>query len=71
MLLRPEDAAARLQVSTKHIYQLIREGQLRAVRIGKRKGIRVSQQDLDTFLDGRVLDAGEGVATRDKANGKD
>lgn len=51
-LLTVQEAAVRLKVSKSSVYALIDSGQLACHRIGMRRGtIRVSEQDLDAFLE--------------------
>lgn len=47
---RVPDVAARLDVSTDAVYRLIREGRLRAIRVGRL--IRVPESALAAFIDG-------------------
>lgn len=48
-------AAARLDVTRRHIYNLIQDGKIEAIRIGE-KGLRVSVQSLDEFVSSRLVD---------------
>ena len=45
-----------LRVSTMTVYRLIKAGDLRAARIGK--SFRISEDDVDTYLQSRFSDAG-------------
>ena len=45
----PEEAAAYLKLNKVTVYRFIREGKLRARRIGDRR-YRITQADLDDFL---------------------
>jgi excisionase family DNA binding protein len=47
-LLKADEVASILDVSKSFVYQLIRTGQLRAVRIGT--AVRVRPEDLDAFV---------------------
>ena len=47
-LLRVKEVAGTLAVSNMTVYRLIRDGQLRAIRVGH--GWRISESDLDGFL---------------------
>jgi excisionase family DNA binding protein len=47
-LLTLEDACERLQVSEATIRRLVKDGELRVVRIGR--AIRVRPEDLDAFI---------------------
>ena len=55
-LLTLEDACERLQVSEATIRRLVKDGELRVVRIGR--AIRVRPEDLDAFIDGRPTQTG-------------
>ncbi len=48
MLLRGEDVARILNCSKAFAFQLIRQGRLPAVHIGR--AVRVRQEDLDAFI---------------------
>jgi excisionase family DNA binding protein len=39
----------------KHIYQLVQNGQLKDIRIGKR-GIRVDRQSVENFIQEHLID---------------
>jgi excisionase family DNA binding protein len=56
VLYRVEDAAAILSVSRCRIYELIRSGQLRTVRIGVNR--RVPAKSIEEYVD-QLLDAAE------------
>ena len=45
----PEEAAAYLKLNKVTVYRFIREGKLRARRVGDRR-YRITQTDLDEFL---------------------
>jgi putative molybdopterin biosynthesis protein len=47
-LLKADEVASILDVSKSFVYQLIRTGQLQAVRIGT--AVRVRPEDLDAFV---------------------
>ncbi len=47
-LLKADEVASILDVSKSFVYQLIRTGQLRAVRIGT--AVRVRPEDLEAFV---------------------
>ena len=55
-LLTPNEVAEQLRVSTMTVYRLIKAGDLRAARIGK--SFRISEDDVDTYLQSRFSDAG-------------
>lgn len=48
---RAEEVAQRLQVSKNHVYELIRTGQLRHVRLGT--AIRIPRSAVEELLEGR------------------
>jgi excisionase family DNA binding protein len=55
-LLTPNEVADLLRVSTMTVYRLIKAGDLRAARIGK--SFRISEDDVDRYLQSRFSDAG-------------
>ena len=54
--LTPAEVAEQLRVSSMTVYRLIKSGELRAARIGK--SYRISEDDVDTYLQSRFSDAG-------------
>jgi len=54
--LTPAEVAELLRVSSMTVYRLIKSGELRAARIGK--SYRISEDDVDAYLQGRFSDAG-------------
>lgn len=56
MFLTVREVAARLKISNSLVYQLIASKDLACHRIGKGRGgsIRVSEENLQTYLDGRL-----------------
>lgn len=56
-LLTAAEVAARLRVSAMTIYRLIHRGELPAVRVGRNYRVRV--EDLQSYLDGQVVGAGD------------
>ena len=54
--LTPAEVADQLRVSSMTVYRLIKSGELRAARIGK--SYRISEDDVDTYLQARFSDAG-------------
>lgn len=48
LLLRPEDAASRLSISRSRVYELMAEGRLPSVTIGRSR--RVRSEDLARFV---------------------
>lgn len=55
-LLTPSEVAEMLRVSSMTVYRLIKSGELRAARIGK--SYRISEADVDAYLEARFSDAG-------------
>lgn len=49
-LLSVPAVAQRLAVNRYFVYELIREGHLPALRLGRRNGIRVRRDDLERWL---------------------
>lgn len=59
-LLSIPNAAARLDCSASHVYNLIAAGKLRAVEIkatGKRPKTRVREEDLEAFIEAQTREA--------------
>jgi excisionase family DNA binding protein len=54
--LTPAEVAELLRVSAMTVYRLIKSGELRAARIGK--SYRISEDDVDAYLQARFSDAG-------------
>ena len=54
--LTPAEVAEQLRVSSMTVYRLIKAGELRAARIGK--SYRISEEDVDAYLQDRFSDAG-------------
>lgn len=54
--LTPAEVAELLRVSSMTVYRLIKSGELRAARIGK--SYRISEEDVDAYLQDRFSDAG-------------
>jgi len=54
--LKPIEAAERLNVTRKQIYNMIERGDLKAIRLG-RKCIRIYSQSLEDVIERSVLDA--------------
>ena len=52
-LLKAEEIAAMLDVSKSFVYQMIRKGDLPAVRFGL--SVRVRPQDLDAFVEASLV----------------
>ncbi|MCG6534358.1 MAG: helix-turn-helix domain-containing protein [Syntrophales bacterium LBB04] len=52
-----QHAAERISATDRHIYALIQEGTLKAIRIGPR-ALRVSERSLEEFIDSRQVAPG-------------
>jgi excisionase family DNA binding protein len=50
LLLTPEEAATELRISGRQVERMVREGSLKAVRIGKRGRMRIRREDLERFV---------------------
>ncbi|MDP9355977.1 MAG: helix-turn-helix domain-containing protein [Chloroflexota bacterium] len=60
-MLTVDQVAERLQVNEQTIRRWLRDGELTGVPFGGRTGWRVSEEDLQAFLDRRrVAESGEG-----------
>jgi len=55
-LLNVEQVRERLNCSRRHVYRLISDGSLPALKIGTRQGIRISENILNQFIDGCWID---------------
>ena len=55
LLLTPEEAAAELRIARRRLFDLIREGTLPSVKIGRSRRIR--RQDLHEYVAGLGRDA--------------
>lgn len=51
-LLKPEEVAHILSTSRSLVYQLIQQGKLPSIRIGR--SVRVRQRDLENFINSQV-----------------
>lgn len=60
-LLRVDQTAERLNCTRRHIYYLIESGKLPALSIGKKKGYRVPEDALETFILRRTEEFSERV----------
>ncbi|MGE5483697.1 MAG: helix-turn-helix domain-containing protein [Ignavibacteriales bacterium] len=49
------DIAELLQCTPQHIYSEIGLGRLKAIKIGRRKGIRIHRNELEAWVKGRGL----------------
>lgn len=56
-LLNVEQVRERLQCSRKHVYNLINSGELAALKIGEKHGIRVRNSALQVFIENREADS--------------
>lgn len=54
-LLTPVEVAERLRLGVRGVYDLVRAGQLPALKFGHRT-LRVKQSDLDAYIAGSVLE---------------
>jgi len=50
-----KEVAEKLRTHPIIVYKLIKEGKLEAIRIGKLKGFRVSEEALDNFMKKNVI----------------
>ena len=55
-------AALVLCCTEKHVYNLIRDGKIQAVRLGKR-GLRVSRSSIDEFVRKNMVDSNDYYAS--------
>ena len=58
-LLPVNVVAEQLGCSERHVRNLIHQGELEAVKIGKTRGQRVSRESVGRFLDRKRIDAEE------------
>lgn len=49
-------AASKLECSLSWVYKLVSAGELKAYRIGSRKGLQVTVRSLDTYLASRRVE---------------
>ncbi len=54
-LLRAAKVAKMLDCHVSHIYALVSGGELPAMQTGRKKGIRISEQDLTKFVNDRRI----------------
>jgi len=54
-LLTVRTVSERLTMSISGVYKLITYGDLKAVRTGRRKGLRINETDLDSFLESKKI----------------
>ena len=54
-LLTPADVAERCQISTKTVLRAIHRGRLRASRLGEHGAYRMSEADVDAWIEASVL----------------
>lgn len=50
------EAARRLGCTRQHVYNLISSGEIAAVRLGLRNGLRVPEGEVDRFVDRRWVE---------------
>ncbi len=60
LLLRPEDVARALQIGRTRVYDLIRDGSIRSVKVGGSRRITIAS--LDDFVDSLVAADGDEAA---------
>ena len=48
---KPREVAVKLGCTTENVYRLIKYGQLRAFHIGGKKNMRITDNDLQDFID--------------------
>jgi excisionase family DNA binding protein len=60
LLLRPEEVAAELRIARRRIFEMIREGTLPSVKIGKSR--RISRQAVEAYIAGLESAQGGGDA---------
>ena len=60
-LLKPCEVAATLRISRSLAYRLIRQGEIRSVRIGRT--VRVQVQDLENFIQANSVEPDFSVTT--------
>ncbi len=51
MLLRIRDAAAMLSVSERTVWQLLRAGELRAIRLPRMRAVRIARHDVENLVE--------------------
>lgn len=49
------EVARRLNCTRQHVYNLINAGELLAVRLGARMGIRVAESEVEKFLNNKAI----------------
>ncbi len=54
-LLTVRTVSERLAMSISGVYQLISYGELKAIRTGRKKGLRITENDLNSFVDQRKI----------------
>ena len=62
--LQVQSVAERLDCTDKHVYSLIQEGALKAMKLGER-AIRVSEQSLKSFIAARLINPADYFAPED------
>ncbi len=55
-LLNVQQVRSRLECSRSHVYNLINQGEIPAIRIGVRQGIRVRESEVDRFLEAHEVE---------------
>lgn len=59
VLLTPEEAGTRMGVSRSVVYELLAEGRLDSIRIGRSR--RIPVKAIDTFIQAQLRDRGAAV----------
>lgn len=57
-LIHVKTAAQMLCCTTRHVYNLVRDGKIEAVRVGPR-GMRIKKSSMDQFLQENTIDPEE------------
>lgn len=66
-MLDVNDVADQLRISVSTIRRLVREGRLRAYRVGGVKGaLRFKQEDVDAYLESTLVRPGDPTDERDE-----
>ncbi len=61
LLVTVDEAARRLSIGRSHVYEQIQRGTLRSIRIGRSR--RILNRDLEAFIEGRLGDSTEVLAS--------
>ncbi len=66
-LLTPKDVAAYLNITESQVYTLMREGDLVALKIGKRGVWRVDREELDRYIERLKTEARKRLSSKPRA----